>query len=127
MWVDNKTENLPLLDETADTSGLPRGLPHPPDYGESETRKRWFEKMFFPNHPVKELLPLASISRGGNSQCQFGERAVGAFNVALSIHFDDGVEWIVKIPRFYDKYNGEHESLACEYATLLFLQEVDEI
>ena len=126
MWVDNN-KIRPLLDETAETSSLARSLPHSPDYGESETRKRWFEKVFFKILPVEELLPLASMSRGGNIKCRFGERAVGAFSVALSIRFDDGVEWIVKIPLFYDEDNGEHESLVSEYATLLFLQEIDEI
>jgi len=47
---------------------------------------------------------------------------MGGLNVAITLLFDDGVEWIIKTPKLIDE--ASLERLECEAATLLFLEKV---
>ena len=108
---------------TTDATNLPL-----PAEGESENSKRWFENVFFKNVAIGELLALATVARKGNQKCRFGTRHVGGFNAVISFIFEDGVEWVAKIPKVREvNDDDENEYLMSEYATLTFLQEIDTI
>jgi hypothetical protein len=47
------------------------------------------------------------------------ERGVGTFNAVFFIVFENGVEWVVKMPLVV--YNKGEEYLKCEYATMDYL------
>lgn len=119
--VGDKVEPPCVMElETHDEPEIP--LPFCPVWGESEERLIWFEYIFFKRIPVKEFLSLASASRGDGHNCRFGERAVGGCGVALTIIFDDGIEWIVKVPKEANDDDKEDIFLMSEYAALLILQ-----
>jgi serine/threonine protein kinase len=102
------TRNLPLARHT-----------------ESGGERKWFER-FFETFPVEEILPLATATRdNGKYSCRFGERAAGTYNVVIFIVFEDGVEWVVKLPQNINDGDKEHQYLMSEYATLVFLQNID--
>jgi isoamyl acetate esterase len=65
--------------------------------------------------------------------CHFGDRRFGTYNVAIEILFDDGVEWIAKIPK-NKNHDGEEvprkvqcARLSTEIGALQFLGPVPEI
>src|SRR5947207_4270496 len=101
-------------------------LPLPAE-GESVRCGRWFEERFFKKVPVQELIELARNARGGNHLCHFGTRKTGTYNVLISIIFSDGVEWVAKIPKVTDDNDDENKYLMSEYATLTFLQGIENI
>jgi serine/threonine protein kinase len=92
-----------------------------PRQGEEEKHTKFFEKVFFKRIKVYELLKFASNARGGSHQCQFGERAMGTYNVVLFVTFDDGVEWAIKLPKLKTSKKKDHEYLKSEYATMVYL------
>lgn len=65
-------------------------------------------------------MQIARDAKCDSRNCNFGERAIGAYNVAITIHFVDGEDWIVKIPETLSDAAGRR--LESEAATLLFLQ-----
>ena len=105
-----------------DTINLPL-----PAEGESVGCGRWFEERFFKKVPVHELIGLARNVRGGTHLCHFGTRKSGTYNVLISIIFTDGVEWVAKIPKITEDNDAENKYLMSEYATLTFLQDVEDI
>jgi hypothetical protein len=140
-WKDEDSTSLLYDSEKEDTSsekvgtqGVSNwsGLPQPVS-GESQTDKEWFEKWFFQQIAVRELLPLASSARKEKDKqthsCQFGGRTLTSENVVFDIIFDDGVEWVVKLPQSavcYDEEIDDYETcLISECATLLFLEDME--
>jgi Phosphotransferase enzyme family len=105
---------------SADPDALPRARPE-----ETLAQRTFFEKRFFKRTKIYELLALATAARGGFYACTFGERDKGLFNVVLTICFEDGIEWVAKMP-FATTNNKDNEYLKSEYATLLFLQDLDD-
>lgn len=54
----------------------------------------------------------------------------GSFNWAVTIHFEDGVEWVMRSPRFdYGQFPSELSGrlLASEAAILKYLRQVTDI
>ena len=100
----SKDSNLPMASEDEDTSST-----------------RWWENNFFKRVKVQEILNIAASKREGEHKCRFGTRKRGAYNVIIFLRFDDGVEWVAKMPTIPE--DGE-TNLDSEYATLLFLQKV---
>jgi Phosphotransferase enzyme family len=105
-------------DPSAHTNALPQARPQEPP-----ALRTFFEKRFFKRVKVDELLVLAATARGGSFTCTFGERDSGLYNIVLTICFDDGVEWVTKMPKSTTT-NKDNEYLKSEYATLLFLQDL---
>ena len=101
-------------------------LPHPTD-DENELEKRWFKKEFFPRICVQEFLNIAVNLREGEHNCRFGQRISGTLHVLIFIDFDDGLQWVVKIPKWDVDGGGENMFLKSEYATLVFLQKIETI
>ena len=97
---------------------IPRARPQ-----ETLGQRRFFEFDFFNKINVHALLHLAAAARGGTALCYFGQRNLGAFNVIIAICFEDGVEWIAKMP-ISTTTNEDNQYLKSEYATLLFLQDL---
>jgi hypothetical protein len=77
--------------EALEDNGL---APFPPK-GESAYDTRW-SKFNYNNVLFDAIRQLAFTVRGCGHTCLFGERRVGGFNVAITLKFDDGVEWIFK-------------------------------
>src|ERR1700685_1416439 len=96
-------------------------LPHPAE-DETEPERKWFEEHFFPRICAQEFLRVAMNLREGDHVCRFGQRLVGGLNVVVFLLFDDGVEWVVKIPRGSVDDGEENMFLMSEYATHIFLQ-----
>jgi serine/threonine protein kinase len=116
-----------LVEEFVKDVMVPTGLPHPTEY-ENDFLKRWFEDKFFARICVQEFLKIAKSSREGDHTCRFGQRVFGALHIAIFIIFDDGVQWVAKIPKWNVDEGGETNMfLLSEYATLVFLQEIDTI
>jgi hypothetical protein len=90
--------------------------------GESTNAKRWFKINYFARIPFHTVLQLACSVRGSGHTCLFGETWVGGFNVAVTLRFDNGVEWIFKAPK--DITNETKNRLNSEVATLKFLAEI---
>jgi Phosphotransferase enzyme family len=101
---------------SADTDPLPRARPQ-----ETHAQRTFFEKHFFRRTKVYELLALATAACGGSYACSFGERDIGTYSVVLT---DDGMEWVAKMPT-HTRTDKDNEYLQSEYATLLFLQDLD--
>jgi aminoglycoside phosphotransferase (APT) family kinase protein len=72
--------------------------------------------------PFHAILQLACRVRGSGHMCLFGETWVGGFNVAVTLKFDDGVEWIFKAPK--NITNETKQRLNSEVATLKFLAKI---
>jgi Phosphotransferase enzyme family len=117
---------VPGPDATPQTTPSPAAALPTAGPGETKGATRFFESNFFKRVNVGELLTLASTARGEDHICHFGSRAVGVFNVVLFIKFDDGVEWVAKLPRVTldDKDN---EYLKSECATMMFVHELGTI
>jgi aminoglycoside phosphotransferase (APT) family kinase protein len=92
----------------------------PSDKDPSFSSTNWFKNHYTPSVPLHLLLEIAAKVRGSSHTCQLGERWVGGFNVALTVRFDDGAEWIVKTPKEVDETTAGR--LESEVATLKFLQ-----
>ena len=101
-------------------------LPHPTN-DESEGEKRWFERDFFRRIRVQEFLNIAVNLREGEHTCRFGRRISGTLHVVIFIEFDDGLQWVVKIPKWNVDEGEENMFLMSEYATLVFLQKIETI
>jgi aminoglycoside phosphotransferase (APT) family kinase protein len=112
-----------MTDDSANPES-PADLPYPRP-GETKKQSKFFEKLFKRVH-ISELLRLASDARCGSRQCRFGERGRGTFNAAFFIIFEDGVEWVVKIPLMVFK-DKDQEYLKSEYATLVYLQGLENV
>src|ERR1700723_3456701 len=69
-----------------------------PQVGESEKTAQWFNA-YMQNVSVASFLQIACDARGGSHTCEFGERLVGGFNVAIILRFSDREEWILKTPK----------------------------
>jgi hypothetical protein len=95
-------------------------LPTPTD-SESPSSRKWFDTIYIPRIQVQAFLQLAENIRGETGcSCSFGERRKGGLNVAITLRFDDGVEWIVKMPKVVNE--ASQERLGCEVSTLIFLE-----
>ena len=75
---------------------------------------------YVPSIPFHHFLELAVKARGTSNSCAFGERWVGGFNIAITLKFDDGLEWIVKAPK--EVTESARGRMVSEIATLKFLQ-----
>ena len=121
------SEKTALVGEFVEDVMVPTCLPHPTEY-ENDFLKRWFEDEFFARICVQEFLKIANNSREGTHTCRFGQRVFGALHVVIFIIFDDGVQWVAKIPKWNVDEGGETNMfLMSEYANLVFLQEIDTI
>jgi hypothetical protein len=134
--MDSKqdTEQQPSVSETAHTSSLltatHNAVPtaEPARQGnfapyESSYSTKWFETIYVSRVQIHSFLSLAVKARGEPSRkCSFGERRMGGLNLAITLVFDDGVEWIAKTPRIPN--DEARERLQCEAATLVFLERV---
>lgn len=89
----NPADSISISDLAEPCSFLP-----PPAEGESASAGEWFEA-YAADFPLDEFRRIAIHARGGRHKCTFGERRVGGFNFALTLTFDDGVEWIFKAPK----------------------------
>ena len=97
-------------------------LPAPTEH-EPASSTEWFETTYVSQVHLESFPQLALKARGDRARCcSFGERRMGGLNVAITLVFDDGVEWIIKTPKFIDE--ASLERLECEAATLLFLEKV---
>jgi aminoglycoside phosphotransferase (APT) family kinase protein len=92
-----------------------------PQVGESEKTARLFNA-YRRTVSVASFLQIACDARGGSHTCEFGERRMGGFNVAIILRFSDGEEWIVKTPKFFSE--SSRDRLESEVATLVFLRKV---
>lgn len=101
-------------------------LPHASE-DEDDLKKKWFETVFFPRICAQEFLTIAASLRPGKHTCRFGERNWGSYNIILYVVFDDGIEWVVKVPKVRVERDRENKSLKSEYATLVFLQQISNI
>ena len=95
-----------------------------PTKGETVAQSRWFEEEFFKRVAVRQLLAIATLARNENHECRFGERVAGGYNVVIFLIFDDGVEWVAKIPIRARDNDDENEKVMSEFATLQFLQQI---
>lgn len=97
-------------------------LPVPSEYEVSDSTQ-WFESTYIRRVHLESFLQLAVKARGDPDRCcRFGDRRMGGLNVAITLRFDDGVEWIMKTPKLIN--NASKERLESEAATLLFLHTV---
>jgi Phosphotransferase enzyme family len=97
-------------------------LPQP-----EETKKcgKWFENIFFKRTAIREILSLAALARNSEHKCRFRERIAGGYNVVIFLVFDDGVEWVAKLPQeSKDEGDRRNEYLESECSTLMFLQQL---
>lgn len=116
--IYGRDESDPSVD---DPENSPRGK-----VGATKVQRNFFGKVFSKRVKVRKLLALASAVRGDSHKCVFGEWDLGRYNVIVTIVFDDCVEWIAKMPK-YTTDDEENGYLKSEYATLLFLQELESI
>jgi aminoglycoside phosphotransferase (APT) family kinase protein len=92
---------------------------------ETPLQVRWYEKVFLPAVALDELLQLAAESRGGVHRCTFGNRFHGVYNIVLVIVFDDGLEWIARLPKNPPRTpSDEDEVMLSEYGALIFLERI---
>jgi aminoglycoside phosphotransferase (APT) family kinase protein len=92
---------------------------------ETSLQISWFEHTFLPAVDLSELLRLAAESRGGGHRCIFGERYHGVYNIAFVVVFDDGLEWIARLPKDPPLTpEDEDEVLMSEYGALVFLARI---
>jgi Phosphotransferase enzyme family len=89
------------------------------DLSEEENFLIWYAAV----RPLDEQLKIARDARDGTHTCSFGTRTCGGYNVASTLVFDDGVEWIVKAPKYVDEEACKR--LESEIATLMFLASID--
>jgi hypothetical protein len=75
----------------------PPALPYPPAFADDEFKIRAYE-LFLHRANVAALLPLAMEARGYTEICSLVDWKMGSLNFAITIQFDDGVEWIIKAP-----------------------------
>lgn len=101
-------------------------LPSPTN-DENEAEREWFEEYLFPRICAAEFLLIATNIRDGDHACHFGERIMGSLSVVFFLVFDDGVEWVVKIPKATIDDEEEHMFLMSEYTTHVFLQDIESI
>jgi len=114
---NSKRENV-VKDAISESTFSPPGTSN-----EKESKRRWFEEVFFPGICAEKFLPIAVELRKGEHTCRFGGRDRGAYNVVIFVVFDDDVEWVVKMPRGQCEEGEENMFLMSEYATLRFLEE----
>src|ERR1700731_1061593 len=67
-------------------------------------RDKFFEA-FCEQIELSELLKAASKARDG-IDCKVSGHARGAYNVVVFLIFDDGVEWVAKLPNYLRNDNG---------------------
>ena len=90
---------------------------------ESSYSAKWFENVYMLQVQIHSFLPLAIKARGDlSATCSIGERRMGGLNVAITLIFDDGMEWIVKTPKLAN--DAARERLESEATTLLFLEKI---
>jgi hypothetical protein len=100
----------------------PPALPYPPAFADDEFKIRAYQ-LFLHRANVPALLPLAVEARGCTGICSFVDWQMGSLNFAITIQFDDGVEWIIKAP--LETNETSLHRMGSEVATLLFLRELD--
>ncbi len=88
----------------------------------SSSSEEWFNNHYTPSIPVERFLQIAVKARGTANTCAFASRWLGGFNVAITIKFDDGVEWIVKTPKWVD--DSAIARMQSEIATMKFLEKI---
>lgn len=91
-------------------------LPFASSDEDEEDKELWTR--LFEQVEVREFLNVATTARTGH-KCHFGSRTTGTYNAIIFIIFDDGMEWVVKIPKLA-KPEG-NPRLISELATLKFL------
>src|SRR5271170_1094851 len=97
-------------------------LPAPAEH-EPSSSTEWFETTYSPQVHLESFRQLALRARGDPGRCcSFGERRMGGLNVAITLLFDDGLEWIIKTPKLINE--ASLERMESEAATLLFLEKV---
>jgi serine/threonine protein kinase len=96
------------------TGSLPFPLPSSDE--DEEDKELWTQ--LFEEVEVREFLNVATTARTGH-KCHFGSRMSGTYNAIIVIIFDDGMEWVFKIPKTA-KAEG-NPRLISELATLQFL------
>jgi aminoglycoside phosphotransferase (APT) family kinase protein len=116
----NSAATISVSHIVSNSNAATPSLPLTADSGESTSDSDWFEDIYAKRISLDEFLPLALNARGGTHNCLLGERKVGGFNVAITLNFDDGVEWIVKAPKDVNKETMSR--LDSEVATLKFLK-----
>lgn len=97
---DAEQDSSVIGDPTVEENSLPLEWDEEADKGGD-----WFEN-FFECICVGELLPLVSEARkNGSHKCRFSGRT-GGYNVILFLSFDDGVEWVAKLPKSPNIYKN---------------------
>jgi aminoglycoside phosphotransferase (APT) family kinase protein len=116
-------QKMAKRETTDDTTGsMERTQDEQVECQSNPVRDRFF-KAFCEQIELSELLKAASKARDG-IDCKVSGNARGAYNVVVFLVFDDGVEWVAKLPNYLRNDNGgENRKIMSEYATLLFLQE----
>src|SRR5437762_6288891 len=59
---------------------------------------------------VDALLDRACFLRGGNYKCWLEELIIGSENIVITLHFEDDLEWISKLPWKQHHRSEEHTS-----------------
>lgn len=71
---------------------------------------------------MEGFLELCTNARGKGHTCGFGEWQLGGFSIVIFVEFDDGVEWVIKAPKWVEK--RDLRRLGAEAATLVYLSEI---
>jgi hypothetical protein len=73
-------------------------FPHAPE-GESVEEAQWFTENSAQRVSLSSLLQIARDAKCDSHNCNFGERVIGGFNVAITIHFVDRQTGLSKSPK----------------------------
>jgi len=112
-----------ISNQPADVDRAGSVLFPPPAKHEQSSSTKWFETTYVRQVHLEAFCQQAHRARGDpDRSCSFGERRMGGLNVAITLRFDDGIEWIIKTPRLINE--ASLERLESEAATLLLLEKV---
>ena len=81
--------------------------------------EKWLKEHYSVEIPLEKFVKIGKTLRGNEFECSMTQKRVGGMNVALTLQFEDGVEWIAKAPKLVTE--ATMGRLKSEVATMKFL------